>query len=250
MPTDSTTRQEQYLSVLSPRTSSLLSEMYTADSLPGIAAGTFVTIDKTVRIQPRQGAAMHSLISAAGAKSSLEIGMAYGFSTMWILDALSRHPGASHVSIDPYQNKSWGGVGLEAARLLDCHAAFEWVEERSDFAVATFAKSNRRFDFIFIDGNHRFDDVICDFYLSDQVLAVQGIVVFDDLWMPSIQSAVRFIERNRSYDRIQTPEPNMAAFRKRSDDERGWQHFVPFDGDPTPPNLFRRLRNRAQRLFH
>jgi predicted O-methyltransferase YrrM len=224
--------------------------MYTADSLPGIAAGTFVTIDKKVRIQPRQGAAMHSLISAAGAKSSLEIGMAYGFSTMWILDAISRRHGASHVSIDPYQKTVWGGVGLEAAHRLDCHAAFEWIEERSDFAVATFAKSNRQFDFIFIDGNHRFDDVICDFYLSDQVLAPQGIVAFDDLWMPSIQSAVSFIERNRSYDRIQTPEPNMVAFRKRSDDERGWQHFVPFDGDPTPPSLFQRLRNRVHRLFH
>jgi predicted O-methyltransferase YrrM len=239
---------EPYLASLRPVTVEVVREMYCADSLVG-ADGKRTTLSKNVRIDPAQGAALHELISTARVKSSLEIGLAYGFSTAWILDALSRVPGASHVAIDPFQRTAYGEIGLETARRVDSAASFEFIEERSDFVLASMAKEKKLFDFIYIDGNHRFDDVIVDFYLSDRVLAVGGIVVFDDMWMRSIQSVVSFVEKNRCYKSIFTNVANIAVFKKLSIDDRDWTHFVPFEGRPRFANLKRRLVAKALRLF-
>ncbi len=123
---------------------------------------------------------------------------------------------------------------------------FDCIEERSDFALAGLAKRGARFDFCYIDGNHRFDDVLVDFYLCDQVTRPGGIVVLDDMEMPSIRSVAEFIRANRAYEEIETEETNLAVFRKRRDDDRDWRHFEPFkvhrQSSPT-------LRSRIRRLI-
>jgi hypothetical protein len=44
--------------------------------------------------------------------------------------------------------------------------------------------------------NHRFDDVIVDFYLSDQILRIGGIIAFLDMGMNSVRTAANFILNN------------------------------------------------------
>lgn len=241
---------ERYSHVLLPRTAGALSGMYKADALPGAPDGNPVVIHKHARISPDQGAALHKLILTDRLHASMEIGMAYGFSTLWILDAVLRQPNGSHLAIDPAEMSHWSGVGVEAVKRLDCGSRFELIRERSDYAIACFAKQEKIFDFVFIDGNHRFDDVLVDFYLSDQVLAERGIVVFHDTDMPSIKSVVSFVERNRSYERVRTAAGrHMVAFRKLGNDSRDWRHFVPFEARNRPPGRLRRAAARLRQLF-
>lgn len=90
---------------------------------------------------------------------------------------------------------------------------------------------------------------LVDFYLSDQVLALGGLMVFDDLWMPSIRSVISFIERNRAYERLPSKVGNIAVFRKQQNDTRDWQHFVSFDASARRRSFLRRVLVRLQSLL-
>ena len=96
-------------------------------------------------------------------------------------------------------------------------------------AATDLAREKASFDVIFIDGNHRFDDVLTDFYLYASLCADRGFVIFDDLWMPSIQSVVSFVRANRTdFEEQSTGESNIAVFQKTSSDSRRWDHFQRF----------------------
>jgi len=85
------------------------------------------------------------------------------------------------------------------------------------------------FDLIFIDGNHRFDDVLTDFYLYAPLCSMGGTIVFDDLWMPSIQTAMAFLRTNRvDFAERASPIPNISVFTRVSDDLRNWGEFREF----------------------
>ena len=79
-----------------------------------------------------------------------------------------------------------------------------------------------------IDGNHRFDDVLVDFYLSDQLVSPGGLLIFDDMWMPSVRTVVNFILTNRQYKIVSQPIRNMMVLKKLADDDRDWCHFENF----------------------
>jgi hypothetical protein len=56
-----------------------------------------------------------------------------------------------------------------------------------------------RLQFAFIDSSHLFDFTMMEFLLVDKKLDVGGFIALHDLWMPSIQAVVRFIQANRAY---------------------------------------------------
>ena len=77
-------------------------------------------------------------------------------------------------------------------------------------------------DFAFIDGDHRFEAVFVDLYFMTRLLRPEGLIVMDDMWMPSIRTAVAYAERNLAV----TLEPDALpdAFRWR---HRPWRRGVP-----------------------
>jgi len=159
---------------------------------------------------------------------SLEIGFAYGFSTVWMLDALRSRSNSLHISIDPFEKSQWGGIGLYQVQRLASETRFNWKNDLSIHALSDLIRETAKVDFIFIDGNHRFDDVIVDFYLSDQILKPGGLIVFDDTWMHSIQTAVSFILNNRDYEPVPQSVGNMTVIKKKRNDDRDWTHFNNF----------------------
>ncbi len=209
----------------------VLAEMYRADKLYGTESDRPVDIDKVPRISVEQGAAIHRLMRSHSVRRSLEIGLANGFSTVWMLDALRARRNALHIAIDPYQRSFFKGVGVTQAKRLSPGACFQWIEDFSIHALSGLIRKNEKFDFIFIDGNHRFDDVIVDFYLSDQIMRSGGLIAFDDMWMSSVRTAINFIVSNRSYEIVPQPAENMKVLRKIRDDDRDWEHFKGFDVD-------------------
>ncbi len=240
---------------LHPGTIDLLAEMYGANELYGTNGNGLVTVNKNVRITVEQGAMMHKLMRSYSVRRSLEIGFAYGFSTIWMLDALQSRRDAMHVAIDPYEKSHWHGIGLTQVKRLAQKTEFEWKEDFSIHALSDLIRKGEKFDFIFIDGNHRFDDVIVDFYLSNQVLWSGGLLVFDDMWMNSVRAATNFIVNNRSFEVVPQPVENMLVLQKTHYDNRDWDHFISFEVLGTakitksPPPLLSTVTNNIARLF-
>ena len=236
--------------VLRPSTAATLQEMYTASYFLGGDDGRErVANDQAAKISPRQGAALHALARGFGSRASLEVGLARGFSTAWIMDALADQPNASHVAIDPFQRSNGRSVGLHTVNRIGLPVSFRHVEARSDDALTTLAREGFTVDFVYIDGNHRFDDVLVDFYLADRIIRTGGLVTLDDMWIPSVRTAVESIASNRSYEPVKTAEPNLAAFRKTREDDRPWDHFVPFRVHGPPGGRAAKAWSRVRRLI-
>lgn len=221
-------------SSLTSATRRTLARMYSAGVLDGTEQKNR-QIGKE-RISPIQGSELHRIFRENGVKKSLEVGLAYGYSTIWILDAISAFEDGFHIAVDPFEKTDWGGVGLWQVQQTEGFSRhFEWRSQYSIEALTDLIKERSQFDGIFIDGNHRFDDVLVDFYLADKILKIGGVIALDDMWMESIKSVVSFILENRSdYTYVPQNAPNMAVFLKNSDDSRDWHHFRAFAAKHLP----------------
>jgi len=208
---------------------SFLAEMYSSTHLLGTEREDPVELIPSVRVQIVQGSEINRLARSIGAHRTLEVGLAYGFSSIWMLDAIGHRPDAAHSAIDPFEKQIWSGVGLQQIARFGAHpSAFNWVSELSLDALTPMIRNGETIDFAFIDGNHRYDNVLLDFFLIDQLLRVGGLLAFDDMWMPSIRTVVSFVRTNRSYRMVPQHARNMCAFEKLAHDDREWDHFVPF----------------------
>ncbi len=144
------------------------------------------------------GMALYRVIRDTNAKRALEVGMAYGISSLFILQGLDENGGGALVSIDPWQEKWWEFIGVamvERANFADRHTLHAG---RSLAVMPELVKQEARFDFIFIDGNHRFEYSLADFLYADMLLEPGGHVVLHDPWLPAIRKTVSFIATNRA----------------------------------------------------
>jgi predicted O-methyltransferase YrrM len=192
--------------------------------------GNSYELDKSTRISAEQGMWIYELCRRVRPERTLEIGLAYGFSTLFFFAAHQENGSGRHTAIDPLQCSSdFHGIGLQRARQFGMEESFRWIQEMSVVAVPALYKEGLRFEVIFIDGDHRFDSVLADFTLCDLICSDGGYVIFDDMWMPSIQKAVAFIDHNRpDYIKEKTPVSNISVYRKLGPDKRDWRHFVDF----------------------
>ena len=85
---------------------------------------------------------------------------------------------------------------------------FELLEEFSEFTLPRFVQEGRQFDWALIDGFHTFDQTLVDFFYINRMIPVGGVVVVDDVNMPSVHHVVRYIATYPAY-RV------MDAVRKR-----------------------------------
>ncbi len=120
--------------------------------------------------------------------TTVEIGMAWGLSTFWILTALLEHVHPMpHVVMDPFQHFGYHGAALRALRVSGLDSMIEFYEEPSITVLEMLALKKRQFDFAFIDGDHSFDAVLCDLWLLDPLIRPGGVIVFDDVWSEDVQ---------------------------------------------------------------
>ncbi|CAN5569548.1 hypothetical protein BH20ACT18_BH20ACT18_10670 [soil metagenome] len=157
-----------------------------------------------------------------GAARTVEVGMAYGLSTLALAGA---HEG-EHVAIDPFQRSDWRSIGILNVARARLDGRVRVVERRSDETLADLAARGERFDLAFIDGLHLFDSTLVDFHFADRLLDVDGRVALHDLWMPSVRAAVDFIAVNRAYEPTAEGTDNLLVLRKAAEDDRPWDHFV------------------------
>ncbi|MFB2895273.1 class I SAM-dependent methyltransferase [Aerosakkonemataceae cyanobacterium BLCC-F50] len=168
-------------------------------------------------ITAEQGYFLQEIISKIKPKVSLEVGLAYGISALFICEALQKNSPAHHIIIDPFQFNYWKGIGLENLKRAGYEEIIEFHKEYSHLALPQLESKQIKIDFAFIDGMHTFDHTLIDFFFVDKLLNIGGIVVIDDCSFPSIRKVCRFIVRNRSYSVFQcfpTREYQLSFQRK------------------------------------
>jgi len=127
-------------------------------------------------ISEDEGMFLQKIIKEHKPKCSLEIGCAYGISSLYICEALREAVSSpKHIIIDyaqffPYHrwpgdpNSGWEGVGLENLKRAGYEGIVEFHEERSHECLPALLKNGVKIDFAFVDGGHTFDYVMVDFF--------------------------------------------------------------------------------------
>jgi predicted O-methyltransferase YrrM len=165
-------------------------------------------------IRPEVGDFIQTTIRDLRPRRSIEIGCAYGVSSLYICSALSQVGAERHVVIDPGQSKLWEGIGLANIRRGGFGDLVTFYEEPSFLRLAVMTQANERYDLAFIDGAHTFEYVLTDFFLLDKILRVGGVMIFDDVWLPAVRKVVRYILTNHPYESIGPAAPPV-PMRKR-----------------------------------
>jgi predicted O-methyltransferase YrrM len=158
-----------------------------------------------------EGRLLSELIESDSAiKKTLEVGCAYGISSLYICTALSHRSSPKHVIVDPFQRQEWKGIGILNLERAG-YRFFELIETPSEFALPEIAKhESGTFDLIFIDGWHTFDHTLLDLFYADRLTKIGGYIVIDDCNWSSVAKAVSYISRYPSYtvDRESRPPIN------------------------------------------
>lgn len=132
-------------------------------------------------------------------KRTLEIGLAFGGSAI-LFTAFHRRSGAAasaqHTAIDPFQTEVWDEAGLIALEVAGLRSFLDFQASFSSAALPRLAADGARFDMIYVDGSHLFEDVFIDFYYALRLLEEGGVLAFDDSSDPHVRKVLRFIRRN------------------------------------------------------
>ncbi len=187
-------------------------------------------IDSSTKVSFSQGSALAALHNSIKPSLSIEIGLAYGFSALFILDSMFENNYGKHVAIDPYEVAVYHGIGLKSIHDLKFDDRFEWQEATAIDALSTMRRGGVRAQYIYIDGHHTFDASLIDFCCSDKILDTGGVIILDDMWMPSIKTVVSFIKNNfQHYEHVDVDCGNICCLKKTGEVYRPWDHFVSFN---------------------
>ena len=237
-------------------TNSVLEKIYTTNHVEdeqGNSINVFPTATPKIVAQ-----FLSELIQKYDCQKTLEIGMAYGLSTVAICQAHADKGSGSHIAIDPYQSKNYKSIGLLNVERAEFTEKLRFIEESSAIALPRLVEEGEKLDLAFIDASHLFDYTLLEFFYIDMILETGGLIVFDDIWMPSIRKAVSFVLKNRAYKiiplkaksnwkqqigRIGTrvlqtqlswesglkwSRENICIVQKQNDDKRKWDFYRDF----------------------
>ncbi len=150
-------------------------------------------------IDKAEGDFLTTLIEKYQPKKTLEVGFAYGISALYITDALAKINGKGHHTIiDPCQSDYFKGIGIANLKRAGIDF-YELHESVSEIALPRLLSEGRRFDLALIDGDHRFEYTLIDFFYLNRMMNIGGIIVFDDCQMASINKAIRYILNYPAY---------------------------------------------------
>lgn len=149
---------------------------------------------------------LQRIIAEVRPATSLEIGMAYGVSTLSICEALAAlgRP-ARHIVADPFQRTQWRGIGLRNVEEAGFASLIDFHEERSEYLLPHLAASGLVLDFALVDGWHTFDQVMVEFYYIDRMLRAGSVVAFDDADRRSVSHVIRYALKIPGYEVFAQP---------------------------------------------
>jgi predicted O-methyltransferase YrrM len=183
-----------------------------------------IPIGTSTPIRLDEGYFLYNFIKTHKITETLEIGLGYARSASYIMAATKK----KHFAIDPFQ-KNYNFGGIRNIKRCGFARLFHHIAKPSAFALLELIRKKKTFEFIFIDGDHKFDGIFVDFFFSDFLIKQNGFILLHDSWMRSTQIVTRFVKTNRKdYVQIKSPEKNIIIFQKNGLDARDGMHFKEF----------------------
>jgi predicted O-methyltransferase YrrM len=143
---------------------------------------------------PRQCEFLQRMLQKSDAFTCIEIGLAFGISSLHICEFLAGRSPHRFISIDPYQSR-WKDIGL--LNLKRC-GFDKFTEFHRDFSLNVLPKllaSGLKVDFAYVDTSKVFDVVLSDAIYLSRLLKVGGLLVFDDCNWPGVKRVVRYLSK-------------------------------------------------------
>ncbi len=190
-----------------------------------------------VAITPAEGQALRGWIERERATNTIDIGLAYAFATLHIVDGLLANASGArevrHTAVDPFQSSSFAALGRRHLAEAGVADLVEVREEESQLVLPRMVTAGRSFDFAFVDGNHRFDRVFLDLVYLGRLLRPGAVVFVDDLQLRAIARATEFFTSNRNWKveerSAADPEHQWIVLRTPMEpDDRGYADFCDF----------------------
>lgn len=175
----------------------------------------------SVSVSAERGEFLYRICRAERPRNTLEIGMAWGLSTLFMLLSSVENAIASprHVVMDPDQSSRFHDAARISVSELGLDSIVEFHPEPSGVVLPRLVAEGRQFDLAFIDGNHGFDGVFIDLYFVNQLVRPGGVIIFDDANWDGVFLASRFAEMEYGYrvlDQVgaSSRDAQMRAYRK------------------------------------
>jgi predicted O-methyltransferase YrrM len=182
----------------------LLEEILRTKQVRSVDGSETLPLDSA--ISPDVGEFLQRLIRQRKPKTTLEVGLAFGVSALFICEALQECGGLHHIAIDAFQSTQWKSIGINNLKLAGFGNLIELRESYSHLALPELEAQGTRIDFAFIDGWHTFDSALTDFFHVDRLLPFGCVVVFDDAFFPGVHQACRYVATNRAYRVVATTD--------------------------------------------
>lgn len=117
-----------------------------------------------------------------------EIGVYEGSTTFWMADNLTPHnKNLSIYAIDPHNESDDIKEDLKKIQLnfqhnlqMNPHKNVNYINKKSENGLIDLINENKKFELIYIDGDHRASEVLTDLVFSWKLLLVGGIILCDD----------------------------------------------------------------------
>jgi predicted O-methyltransferase YrrM len=165
-----------------------------------------------VAIPAAEGEALREQVIREHASRTLEVGLGYAVSTLYICAGLIENgdKSAMHVAVDPFQSSRFANCGLQLLAEAGVANLVEHHPEPSQLALPHFLREDRLFDLAFVDGDHRFDGVFVDLYYAGRLVRPGGVVILDDYQLPAIERAACFFTGNVGWtlEELSPPDPH------------------------------------------
>ena len=159
-------------------------------------------------VRPHFAEALYRTVLARRPSLVVETGLASGVSTLAILTALEEIGEQGRlISIDPFEARDYQNCGLVAVRRAGLADRHQHINRPSHLALPELLASNTRVDLAYIDGDHRVDFVLLDFWYLDRMLPVGGTIAFNDCQMDSVNKVIAFLRTYRRYAELDVGLP-------------------------------------------
>lgn len=131
---------------------------------------------------------------------TLEIGLAFGASTLVFCSEhryLGAEPSKQHAAIDPIQPfRLYDEAGVYAVERAGLADFLDYHPEYSEFVLPRLLHEGHRYDFIYVDGSHLFENVLIDAFYCARLLNDGGLIAFDDCSDPHVAKVIAFLRSN------------------------------------------------------
>lgn len=214
------------------RCAGVLAEAYETKKLVGRSGAAIDVFPTGMTRAP--GEALSNLIAHERAANFLEVGLGLGLSTVFLSSGVLKHRATfDALTIDPFQERDWDSVGLEAIRRAGLEDRVRFEKRHSEYVLPGLAHAGAKFDFIFVDGGHLFDNAFVDMFYAVRLARPGSLIVLDDRWMPAVRRAAAFFMSNLGLA-DESPAEGTPGFRfitmrvPKELPSRAWDHYVEF----------------------